>query len=286
VPESTLLHHQMRKLIMARRLLIGLGSSVVCAVFTVLALSEHAGPSLGNYLYLAIALFALGSGPLVGVLAGVSCGGLLTLGVVLNPELALSDLSFSATAVPLAMYVLAGGVTGLFAKSQRDLLQDLEILAERDHLTGVMNVRAFESELARRVRVGQPFALLLADMDDLKQINDEMGHAEGNAALAGLGGSLERLLRRGDQVARIGGDEFAIIASLSTVADASALALRLESVLYADGLRVSFGWAVFPDEGSDQSTLYQRADEFLYARKRARKAHFGDILHLGVVDGA
>lgn len=276
----------MRKLIMARRLLVGLGSSVVCAVFTVLALSENAGPSLGNYLYLAIALFALGSGPLVGVLAGVSCGGLLTLGVVLNPDLALSDLSFSATAVPLAMYVLAGGVTGLFAKSQRDLVQDLEILAERDHLTGVMNVRAFEGELARRVRAGQPFALLLADMDDLKQINDEMGHAEGNAALAGLGGSLQRLLRRGDQVARIGGDEFAIIASLTTVADASALALRLESVLYADGLRVSFGWAVFPDEGSDHATLYQRADEFLYARKRARKAHFGDILHLGAIDGA
>ena len=125
--ESTLLQLQMRKLIMARRLLIGLASSVVCAVFTVLALSENAGPSLGNYLYLAIALFALGSGPLVGVLAGVSCGGLLTLGVVLNPELALSDLSFSATAVPLAMYVLAGGVTGLFAKSQRDLVQDLVI---------------------------------------------------------------------------------------------------------------------------------------------------------------
>ena len=276
----------MRKLIMARRLLIGLGSSVVCAVFTVLALSENAEPSLGNYLYLAIALFALGSGPLVGVLAGVSCGGLLTLGVVLNPDLALSDLSFSATAVPLAMYVLAGGVTGLFAKSQRDLVQDLEILAERDHLTGVMNVRAFESELARRVRVGQPFALLLADMDDLKQINDEMGHAEGNAALASLGGSLQLLLRRGDQVARIGGDEFAIIASLTTVADASALALRLESVLYADGLRVSFGWAVYPVEGGDHATLYQRADEFLYARKRARKAHFGDILHLGAVDGA
>jgi len=286
VQESTLLQLQMRKLIMARRLLIGLGSSVVCAVFTVLALSENAEPSLGNYLYLAIALFALGSGPLVGVLAGVSCGGLLTLGVVLNPDLALSDLSFSATAVPLAMYVLAGGVTGLFAKSQRDLVQDLEILAERDHLTGVMNVRAFESELARRVRVGQPFALLLADMDDLKQINDEMGHAEGNAALASLGGSLQLLLRRGDQVARIGGDEFAIIASLTTVADASALALRLESVLYADGLRVSFGWAVYPVEGGDHATLYQRADEFLYARKRARKAHFGDILHLGAVDGA
>jgi diguanylate cyclase (GGDEF)-like protein len=274
----------MRKLIMARRLLIGLGSSVVCAVFTVLALSASADPSLANYLYLAIALFALGSGPLLGVLAGISCGGVLTLGVVLNPELALSDLSFSATAVPLVMYVLAGGVTGLFAKSQRELVQDLEVLAERDHLTGVLNVRAFERELARRVRLGQPFALLLADLDDLKQINDDLGHAEGNAALAGLGSSLERLVRRDDQVARIGGDEFAVIASLSTAADASALALRLESVLYADGVRVSFGWAVYPLDGSDQSTLYQLADEFLYARKRARKAHFGDILHLGLAD--
>jgi GGDEF domain-containing protein len=90
-------------------------------------------------------------------------------------------------------------------------------------------------------------------MDSLKEINEKLGHAEGNDALCKLGDLLERSLSAKDEVARVGGDEFAVISVAPTVEGAAALDERLEAVLAAEGCRITFGWAASLRDGRTPS---------------------------------
>jgi hypothetical protein len=95
------------------------------------------------------------------------------------------------------------------------LVAELRHAASTDPLTGLLNRRAFAErgrrELARARRTGEPFAVLLIDVDRFKQINDRDGHAAGDAALVHLARELTGALREIDSLARIGGDEFAVL---------------------------------------------------------------------------
>ena len=114
----------------------------------------------------------------------------------------------------------------------------LRRLALRDELTGLANRRAFlerlEAEIARAVHTGIPFSLILLDLDGLKDLNDTFGHHAGDAALRAFGRALRRAVRAGDLVARIGGDEFAVIGVHAVPAEATLFAARVRAV--ADGL--------------------------------------------------
>jgi diguanylate cyclase (GGDEF)-like protein len=91
----------------------------------------------------------------------------------------------------------------------------LEKLAREDGLTGLLNRRSFDLELQRaldfHVRHGEDMALVLLDLDDFKGVNDRLGHAGGDAALKHVAKTLARNIRGSDIIARIGGDEFALI---------------------------------------------------------------------------
>jgi diguanylate cyclase (GGDEF)-like protein len=152
-------------------------------------------------------------------------------------------------------------------------------IANRDPLTGVGNRRAFDAilhrELAartdpagRREADASPLALLILDLDDFKGINDEHGHQVGDAVLCGAASRARGILRSTDSLARIGGDEFAVIAPGAHGEGAQRMA---EAIRTAVGLResdapgpipsASIGWAVFPEDGSDYGTLMRAADE-------------------------
>ena len=163
-----------------------------------------------------------------------------------------------------------GGLLGWFSSRDRELVERLRVLAERDFLTGLPNTRAFEAAIARRLEAGTPFALLLGDMDGLKAINDSQGHAEGNDALRRLALMLGSSLRPEDEVARVGGDEFAVITVLARNDEAAALAAKLEAAMARQESRITFGWAVYPADGENALSLYRAADERLYARKLVR----------------
>ncbi len=165
--------------------------------------------------------------------------------------------------------------------TQRQALeQELRRLAHSDPLTGCANRRAFEqmleAELARADRYGPPTALLLMDLDHFKLVNDRYGHPGGDAALSGFVATVSGVLRPSDRMARLGGEEFALLAPETDEAGALTLAERLRQrvmthpVAFAGqhiALTVSVGVAVRTAGGVAADTFLGQADEVLYRAK-------------------
>jgi len=152
-------------------------------------------------------------------------------------------------------------------------------IANRDPLTGVGNRRVFDAILHRELEArtkprgrreadDSPLALLLLDLDDFKGVNDQHGHQVGDAVLCEAATRAQQMLRSTDSLARIGGDEFAVVAPGAHGEGAQRMA---EAIRTAVGLResdapgpvpsASVGWAVFPEDGLDYETLMHVADE-------------------------
>jgi diguanylate cyclase (GGDEF)-like protein/PAS domain S-box-containing protein len=158
---------------------------------------------------------------------------------------------------------------------QRELEDDLRRQAARDPLTGLANYRylvsVLENEINRSQRTGREFALLLFDLDGLKQINDQYGHLTGSEALCRLAEALTRGCRNIDTAARFGGDEFAVVLPETEIESAKAVAQRLCDNLKNDGktpaLSVSVGVSIYPTDGEAIDTLLLAADIALYGMK-------------------
>jgi diguanylate cyclase (GGDEF)-like protein len=191
--------------------------------------------------------------------------------------------SHSRTLVVASTLALASFMAARSARhreAQRAALESvnkrLRDLAARDPLTGCLNRRGFESaldaELARSSRNGRPVAMLLVDIDHLKTTNDEHGHEAGDASLVAVARALTAAARRTDVVARVGGDEFAILAPETDEEAGLSLALRIhEEVAGATTpfpATVSVGVAVAHHAG-EASEITRAADTALYAAKRA-----------------
>jgi diguanylate cyclase (GGDEF)-like protein len=162
-------------------------------------------------------------------------------------------------------------------------LAEAEAAADADPLTGVKNRRAFVREL-RRVsafvqRYGAPASVVYIDLDDLKGMNDRLGHAAGDAALKAVAERLSAHVRESDVVGRLGGDEFAVALvhadRAAAIAKAEALAAVVEAEPVAGGewlapLRVSWGVSEV-DPSLDPETLIAQADHLMFAMKRERR---------------
>ncbi len=163
----------------------------------------------------------------------------------------------------------------------RQRLEDrLRHLASHDELTGLPNRRFFmdqgRAEIARSYRYRHPLSVLLLDLDHFKQINDQHGHATGDAVLGAFAQRCRTLLRESDMVARIGGEEFAMLLPQTDADNGAVVAERLRRHL-ADApietdsgaipLTVSAGLATLPAEQVGIDTLLQQADERLYRAK-------------------
>jgi diguanylate cyclase (GGDEF)-like protein len=254
-----------------RELVISSSLAGFAITFASLVLFEVPGLGIPHFFYLPVAALAMTGGVRRGICAGLLASALFTLGVALNSSVpTATQLVSLSTPIRILTYTCIGALIGWFAAHDRELVARLQLLAERDFLTGLPNTRAFEAAIARRLIDGRPFALLLGDMDGLKAINDVKGHAEGNDALRRLAEMLGSVLRPQDEVARVGGDEFAVITALPGGEEAAAAAARLEAVLEGQGVRITFGWSLYPVEGENALSLYRAADERLYARKLVR----------------
>lgn len=179
------------------------------------------------------------------------------------------------------MLVLALGLAEQIAVIRREREEARRAAAE-DTLTGLAN-RARLDELlpqilARARRAGHRVGVLWIDLDDLKPINDRHGHAAGDALLRRVGERMREVVRGHDLVARVGGDEFVVIAEArDSDDDFSGLAARLNDSIarpVEHGLvqlhaSASIGIAVFPEHAQTQADLLQRADRAMYAAKAA-----------------
>ncbi len=160
----------------------------------------------------------------------------------------------------------------------------LRELAQTDPLTGLANLRAFrarlEDEVKRARRYRTPLTAVMADMDYLKPINDDLGHAAGDRAIAAVAAVIRTELRETDFGARYGGDEFVILLPHTSADEGRVLAERIcarlkQTVIEVGGrtvtLPASFGVACIPEEGADVTAdaLVAEADAALYRAKRA-----------------
>ena len=240
-------------------------ATYVVVVFVAIARVEVPGLGLGHLLYLPVAMLAIATGPLWGSAAGAIATGVYLVGAVINPEFdPTQELLSVAGAIRFVSFVGIGWLVGSSAARNRELLRKLREHAERDFLTDLLNTRAFEEALGDRLSGTEPFALLLADVDDLKLVNDTDGHAAGNDHLRRLAAVMREETAPEDTVARIGGDEFAV---LTAATDAEAACLRLQDALGRRGISASFGYAFSPTEGADRLALFHIADKRLYEGK-------------------
>ena len=253
-----------------RVFLLATSAALYPAILGTFLLAERPGLGIGHFYYFPIAMIALASGPVWGILAGMTATGCYTLGIVINPHLPASDVLTASTSIRFVTFTTIGALVGWYAHNNRQLSDRLRVAEERDFLTGLLNTRAFDAALSARAELGKPFGLILADMDSLKEVNDREGHAVGNDLLRRAADLLNRKLDYGDQVARVGGDEFGIITSAPGTDAVRALCGRLTATLHEQGLSMSFGWAVCPRDGDSALLLYRAADERLYAQKLIR----------------
>jgi diguanylate cyclase (GGDEF)-like protein len=153
--------------------------------------------------------------------------------------------------------------------------------AYHDALTGLPNRRRFSTALDEALAVrpvpGEVVAILLLDLDSFKDVNDTLGHVAGDRLLVEVGNRLRDVAPQGALVARMGGDEFAVLVRLpgaaAAHAEGTALQSALEEPVDIEGLSIdvgaSVGIALFPDHAVDGVTLLQRAEVAMYAAKRA-----------------
>ena len=166
--------------------------------------------------------------------------------------------------------------------------RELAYLAYTDPVTGLPNRRAsheaLDSMLAEAALRNEKVGLLLIDLDNFKIVNDTAGHAAGDQLLRKVAGVLREQLRGKDMVARIGGDEFTVLAGpLATAGELDAVAARIISALQRplqlDGIEVvataSIGSAVYPDDAANAAELTSNADTALYEAKGAGRNRLG-----------
>ncbi len=196
-------------------------------------------------------------------------------------EIGAAEFAAVATAVTEAIAGLqATAVEALVDQRSREA----ETLANTDPLTGLANMRHLQGQLRHNLglvkRYEQPFALLVIDVDGLKRVNDGQGHQAGDRVLVQVGLAMRRTIRAVDTPARIGGDEFCVLAPSQTAEAARPLAERLAAAVAGEtadddadpGVGASVGVVSCPEHGDDAEALLDAAEQAMYRAKAMGEA--------------
>ncbi len=206
----------------------------------------------------------------IGVLTLAAYGGALDTARTTFPTGTFLVVGVASTGVVISVRILA--------EQLHRLVRALHTSSSTDPLTGLLNRRSFDRRFAvtfqHALQEALPLSVLLLDLDHFKQVNDERGHETGDRALVRFATLLQAQSRVGDLVARVGGEEFAVVLAGATVQQAQERAEQFAQVLRSDRavddleLTVSIGVSAL-ERGDDTPTrLLQRADAAVYRAKR------------------
>ncbi len=266
------------------RLLIESWSMVIFITGALWFSGRSFSPLLNLYL-LPIILSAFTLGRLVTLLqVGVIAACHLLLAAA-TPGVDVLSLLYASRAVgELAPFLLVAYLTTTLSADITEARERIENLAQTDSLTGLLNLRMF-NEVWQRVHAAAErehgvYALLMIDMDKLKDINDTFGHEGGNSAITLVAQCLQRSIRNTDYAARFGGDEFAVLLPGASPEIAEAVIKRVRHNVYKTTLdlrsrmircSVSIGVVNYPKDARDTRELLSMADRKMYRDKELRR---------------
>jgi diguanylate cyclase (GGDEF)-like protein len=267
------------------RLLIESWSMVIFITGVLWFTGKSSSPLLNLYL-LPIILSALTLGRLVTLLQVAVIAACHLLLAAATPGLDVVSLVYASQAVgQLAPFLLVAYLTTTLSADITEARERIENLAQNDALTGLYNLRMFnevwQREHGSAERDRGVYALLMIDMDKLKDINDSFGHDAGNSAITLVAQCLQRSIRNTDYAARFGGDEFAVLLPGASPEIAEAVVKRVRHNVYKTTLdlrsrmircSVSIGVVNYPKDGRDMRELLSIADRKMYRDKELRRA--------------
>jgi diguanylate cyclase (GGDEF)-like protein len=267
------------------RLLIESWSMVVFITGVLWFTGKSSSPLLNLYL-LPIILSAFTLGRLVTLLQVAVIAVCHLLLAAATPGLDIMSLTYASQAVgQLAPFLLVAYLTTTLSADITEARERIENLAQTDALTGLYNLRMFnevwQREHAACERDRGVYALLMIDMDKLKDINDAFGHDAGNSAITLVAQCLQRSIRNTDHAARFGGDEFAVLLPGASPEIAEAVVKRVRHNVFKTTLdlrsrmircSVSIGVVNYPRDSRDSREILSIADRNMYRDKELRRA--------------
>lgn len=202
---------------------------------------------------------------------------------------AMNDMYLLTTAAVLVIALAPGIAAALILAGLQskigDAEQQMSELSARDALTGLLNLQAFEALLEQRhrdaERTGQPYSVLVVDVDDIRQLNETLGHEAGSQMIATVAKAITRSIRTSDYAARMGGDVFILLLAEADQATANTIALRIRNNVYSGTLlvenrmvraTVSIGSASYPRDEQTPKALMILADQRMEQDKTLRRA--------------
>lgn len=254
-------------------------ASVIAVVLLGTILDGGERSPMALLLFLPMMYAALAYRPRVVLLLGAAevLGYVVVIYTDDTPTTAYAAIMAGTVCVTVLMAAQAARLREQQARELHALAVRMEAEATRDGLTACLNRRgfdvAFAAEVTRAIRYGRPLSLLLMDVDHLKAINDERGHAGGDDALRQVATALQVAGRPNDIAARLGGDEFALLVPETVLEGALELAGRTHAALRAGTgathVTVSIGAAALGPDITLGAELLRAADSALYAAKGA-----------------
>ncbi len=225
-------------------------------------------------------------GPIAIMLAALALTNMVRIfGVSVNgaPSNYLQAGAFLSWIVMINSCLQCGAMVAYVWMTAALLRNDLELQASTDPLTGILNRRAMEREAERHIAacsaIAAPVSAIIIDLDRFKSINDSLGHLAGDRMLLTVATALRQGIRSGDLLARMGGDEFAVILPHTSLDEAARLAeqlrARIENLDAGDNTRVtaSFGLATSDPLAPTWNNLVMQCDRALYTAKSVGGNH-------------
>lgn len=269
----------------ARQYWIGIFALILCV--TLLALATGAAQSALATLYLiplaAIAL-AFGRWWLVALLAIAIAALGFVLGAV-TPGIEIRSAEFAVMLLSkLAPGLAVALILGALIERMQSAVQRISDLAATDHLTGLLNLHAFEDVLQQEhrkaERFGHPYTLVMIDIDNLAQVNEQLGHEAGSQVIVSVAAAISRSIRASDVAARLGGDDFVVLLTEADATTGATIAQRIRNNVYAGTLCVanrliranaSIGVANFPEDHLYPKELMILADQKMQQDRELRR---------------